>query len=200
MVENYGLMASKMRTDLATSLVLGESMDQAAGRLAQTFGHIGRNRLILTARSEIQRIASATALETYRRNSSVVKAIKIVETLDDRTCLICASKDGQILPLNSTDIPPYHAGCRGFPSPVTRSLEEMGFGDGADFPTSTRASMNGQVPVTLDYPEWFGQQSDTFQRRVLGPGRYREFKAGVPITQMVRGLEVLRIDQLPIAS
>lgn len=199
MQENYGLMSQRMKQHLAASVTLGEGMSQAASRLSQTFTQLGRNRLILTVRSEIQRIASATAVANYRNNLGVVKAVKVVETLDDRTCLICAAKDGQVLELTSTDLPPYHAACRGFPAPVTRSLTEMGLSD-RDFPPSTRASMDGQVPDTVDYPRWFNQQSDAFQRRVLGPARYREFKAGLPITQMVRGLEILRIDDLPSMS
>lgn len=196
-VRNYGAMVAGMQRDLSTSLMLGEGIGQAVRRLERTVNTVGRNRLITLARSEIQRVANATAAETYRANRSVIKGTQVYETLDDRTCLICATKDGKFHDLASTDLPPYHAACRGFVAPVTKSLTEMGLALD-DFPPSTRASMNGQVPETVTYPEWFGRQSPQFQRDWLGPTRYELFRAGVlSIDDMVRDLRILPIDELP---
>jgi len=45
-----------------------------------------------------------------------------------------------------------------------------------DIPESTRASMNGQVAGNMNYAQWLETQPEAFQRRVLGPGRYKLWK------------------------
>lgn len=202
MHDNFGEMEIRMRRALTTSIALGEGMDEAARRLLQIVDHIGMQRAVLIARSEIQRVANGSAAETYRRNSAVIKGMEIVETLDDRTCLICASVDGNVLSLNASDRegPPFHAGCRGFLSPVTKSFEELGL-DAREFGASTRASMDGQVPASITYTDWFADQSTTFQRRVLGPARFELYDSGqLTIDAMVRDLRILSLDELPIES
>lgn len=62
--------------------------------------------------------------------------------------------------------------CRCVLIPLIRGLP------GVEFPTSTRASMDGQVSATLTYKDWFGQQDAEFQRTTLGPTRYRLWKSG----------------------
>lgn len=197
---NYGELAQGLKRQLATSVMLGEGIPEAERRMQRVAVNVGRRRLVTLARSEIQRIANQAAIEAYRSNRGVIKAIQVLETLDDRTCLICATKDGVIHEMSSRDLPPYHASCRGFVVPVTRSLTEMGLSD-TDFPASTRASMNGQVPDSVKYPEWFRGQSSSFQREILGPTRYRLFASGeLSITDMVRDLRILPIDELPTFS
>ena len=116
-------------------------------------------------------------------------------------CLICGSLDGTFYAMGeSLPALPVHAQCRCFRSPVVRSFEEMGM-DPLAFPASTRASMNGQVPASLTYEEWFASQSSAFQLDVLGPGRFERFRRGdVRITSFVRDLRVLRIGDLPMPS
>lgn len=200
MQENYRGLTREMKRSLSTSVLLGEGMDEAAARLRGKVTKLGINRSVLIARSEIQRVANAAATETYRSNADVIKGMQVVETLDDRTCLICAVKDGQVLELGSGDVPPYHAGCRGFTAPVVRSLQEMGLSE-LDFPPSTRASMDGQVAADLSYTDWFRRQPEDFQRDYLGPERFRRYAAGdLEIKDMVRDLKVLAIDELPSMS
>lgn len=200
--ETYGEATATMKRSLATTMTLGEGMDGAARRLREAHGTIGVRRSVVLARSEIQRIANETARETYRQNRSVIKGTKVVATLDDRTCLICAGRDGDVIGINESGVarPPYHAQCRCFEAPVTKTFEEMGI-DAAEFPPSTRASMDGQVPATLDYPEWFENQPASFQRDVLGPGRLEKFKSGdLTIDAMAKDLRTLPIDELPERS
>ena len=202
MRRNFRGLELKMRRSLGTSVALGEGIGPAVMRLRQVAGRLGTQRLNLIARSEIQRVANDTAIATYQRNGDVLKAIQIMETLDGRICLVCVGKDGNVLPINTprSSLPPFHAGCRGFPAPVVRSFEEMGL-DPLAFPPSTRASMDGQVAATVDYEQWFGSQSDAFQRQMLGPSRFKLFKSGeLKISDFARDNRILRIDDLPIMS
>ena len=194
---NFGMQRS-----LSLSVALGEGMGQAVTRLRKVAAELGTNRLATITRSEIQRIANHTAVDLYSRNSDVIKAIQVMETLDNRTCLICAAQDGKVFPVGTAaaNLPPYHASCRGFAAPVVRSFEEMGL-DPFDFPASTRASMNGQVADTIDYEQWFGVQSPSFQRQILGPSRFELFASGeLKISEFTRDLRILGIDELPTMS
>ena len=204
MARNYGLLIEGMLNAVATSVALGETFDQAAQRMGTVVGGtVGTQSLVRIARTEIQRVATQTAMRTYRANSAVVKAITIVETLDSRTCILCATKDGDVHPVGTvgpTDLPPYHPNCRGFPSPVVRSLEELGL-DPLDFPEGTRASMNGQVPASVTYQEWFARQGEEFQSDMLGPARFALWRAGqITLEEMVRDNRILPIAQLAVRS
>ena len=133
------------------------------------------------------------------RNQDVIKGLVHVSTFDRRTCVVCGSLDGTFYAMGES-LPqiPIHAQCRCFRSPVLRSFEEMGM-DTREIPASTRASMDGQVPASLTYEDWFASQSDAFQLDVLGPSRFERFQSGdLQITSFVRDLKVIRINELPI--
>lgn len=199
---NHGEARFAMRRSLATSFALGEGMDSAARRLRRHVDTILINRAVQITRSEMQRVANRTAQQTYLQNADVLKGIMIVETLDVRTCLLCIQQDGKVFGVseNPGSLPPYHPGCRGFITPVTRSFEELGLVID-EFPPGTRASMNGEVPATVTYRDWFPDQPAEFQREVLGPTRYRLWKSGqLEIDDMVKSMRVLPVSELPVAA
>ena len=202
MRRNFGDTLPAMHRSLATSVALGEGIAPAARRLEKTIEKLTIQRATLIVRAEVQRVANQTARDVYRQNASVLKGIQVVETLDGRTCLICAGKDGKVFPLNApeADLPIYHARCRGFSSPVTKSFKEMGI-EADEFAPAVRASMNGEVAGPVTYPEWFAQQNPAFQRNVLGGPRFERFKSGdLKLKDMVRDQRILAIDELPETS
>lgn len=69
--------------------------------------------------------------------------------------------------------------CRCTLSPVLKRYGDIkGRKDLAKASPSTRASMDGQVPNSMTFEDWFAQQSDTRQREILGAGRYELYKSG----------------------
>lgn len=198
MHQRYGETLVGMRNAIGASVLLGEGMPQAATRI-QAVAKVTRRQAVVLARSEIQRVANSAATASYMRNQDVIKGLVHVATFDSRTCLICGGLDGTFYAMGES-LPqiPVHAQCRCFRSPVLRSFEEMGM-DTREIPASTRASMDGQVPASLTYEDWFATQSDAFQLDVLGPSRFERFQNGdLAITSFVRDLQVLRINELPI--
>jgi SPP1 gp7 family putative phage head morphogenesis protein len=193
-------LENEMRRSLATSFALGEGIEDAVRRLGTVTENTGRQRLAMIARTEMQRVANRAAMDMYERNHDTVKAVQVIETLDDRTCLICALKDGQVVPVGSSDVPPYHPNCRGYITPVVRSLPEMGL-DPNDFPPSVAANLDGKPSDRVLYPEWFAGQSQAFQREWLGASRFARFKAGeLKLQDMVKDLRILSLDELPLRS
>lgn len=198
---NFGQLTESMQRSLATSVALGEGIGPAQRRLRSKVSRLGINRATLIARTEIQRVANQTAQDVYRRNSDVLRGMQWIATLDARTCLRCAPLDGREFRLSeSFTRPPLHPACRCFLTPVTKSFEELGL-DAEEFQPCTRASMNGQVPATTTYPDWFARQPESFQRDVLGPGRFERFKSGdLELEKMATTQRVLPLDQLPERS
>ena len=200
--KNHRRSLAAMRQSLAQSAALGEGADAAARRLVTQVKNLSLNRAITITRSEIQRVANRSAQEAYEANAGpggVVKGIEVFETLDSRTCLVCILQDGKFFPAGAPTgvLPPYHANCRGFISPVTKSWSELGI-NRTDLSPSTRASMNGQVPAPVKYPEWFETQDKAFQLEVLGPSRFELFKAGqLPLDQMVKNNRIIPVSALP---
>lgn len=198
MERNFGETLQTMKRELGTSIALGEGMPEASRRLRRTVDNLSMNRATRIARTEIQRVSNEAAVRTYRRNQDVLKGLQFTATLDDRTCLMCAPLDGKVYDVkNPQNQPPIHVSCRCFLAPVTKSFEELGL-PVDEFPPSTRASMNGQVPATRTYSDWFADQSQSFQREVLGPGRFERFSQGnLSLDRMATTQRVLPLDELP---
>lgn len=201
MTENFGQLTRQMRRELATSVALGEGMDRAARRLRGAVDKLGVNRSTQIARTEIQRVANQSAMDLYRRNRQVVKGVSWIATLDDRTCFRCMGLDGESWNVGQVHPePPAHTSCRCYMTPVTRSFEELGLPRDR-VPQGTRASMDGQVPASLDYGDWFRGQSASFQRRVLGDRRFELFDAGeIDISDLATTDRILSLDELPTMS
>ncbi len=116
----------------------------------------------------------------YQANADVVKAVEWVSVLDSRTTLLCASRDGMIMPVGSGPRPPAHYGCRSTMAPVVGDIVGV-----EKFERKT-------------YPEWLKGQSVEVQNEVLGPTRGKLFRqGGVTINQFVdRKGATLTLEQL----
>lgn len=100
------------------------------------------------------------------QNRDIVKAIKIMATLDLRTSPICRDKDGQIMPIDKAVFPPYHFNCRSDYELITDDYT----------PPKQRASMNGVVK-NQSYYEWLKSQPKDEVAKVLGKQKAEIFLA-----------------------
>lgn len=130
-------------------------------------------------RSSVQSVANAAHLATARENSDVVKGVEQISTLDGRTTVICISYSektwdldgkpiGHKLPFNGG--PPRHWNCRSILVPLLKSFLELGV-NRDEIPTSTRASLDGQVPADMTFQTFLDGKSKAFQDDLLGVGR-----------------------------
>jgi SPP1 gp7 family putative phage head morphogenesis protein len=151
------------------------------------------NALAMTA---VMHVNNTARDAVYAENEDIIKGYQRVETLDARTCLVCAPEDGKVYPVGKPRPPlPVHPRCRGVYVPVLKSWRELGF-DEDETPAGTRASMDGQVPETLTYPAWLKQQDEELQDEILGPARAKLFRDGKPIADMVDRGRVLRLAEM----
>jgi len=148
--------------------------DIATGRGGVT--KADRRAAAAITRTAVNHVSTVAREQVYKENADIIKGVQWVSTLDNRTTLICASRDGKVWPGTEGPRPPAHYNCRSTTAPVTKSWRELGI-DMDEIPEGTRASMDGQVPAKTTYPEWLKRQSEETQREVLG-GRYEDWKAG----------------------
>jgi SPP1 gp7 family putative phage head morphogenesis protein len=152
-------------------------------------------------RTSAQSVLNDTRLETFKANDDVLQGMQALVTLDARTSDICMARSGMAWdfdgqPLNDeTDIdfpgpPPWHPNCRTILVPLVKSVGQLiggKKGEAVDtrlakevkkLPKATQASMDGQVQKALTYDEWLSTKPTAFQEEVLGPSKYRLWKAG----------------------
>ncbi len=117
-----------------------------------------------------------------------------VATLDGRTSLGCAVKDGRVQLVGvGHQKPPYHRRCR----TVQVGCEKDGTLEGLrpfvgdkrsvkNIPKDQRDGKIGQVDANTTYKEWFNRQDESFQKEWLGPVKYKLYKeGGFPIDKFV---------------
>lgn len=173
------------------------------GRLDQS-----RRGLASIVQTALGHTSAVAREETYKANADLIKAVRWVSVLDNRTSSMCRIRDG--LRYSATDHKPIghsvpwlggpgrlHFCCRSTAAPVTASYRELGL-DIGELSPSTRASMDGQVPADTTYGEWLTKQSAARQDDILGPTRGKLMREkGLTLQQLYtpRG-DPLTIEQL----
>lgn len=197
---NTSIMRDQLRRTLALARATDASGPALRNGIRRDLRRTGLHRLTAQSRYEVQRIANGVGREVAVRNPQAVKAMQVVETLDDLTCIVCATKDGTLLAPGQGDGPPYHAHCRGVEVPVLASWQEMGL-DPDGLTDEQMSMLDGAVPVTVRYPDWLERQPAAFQRKALGPARYELWRAGdLTLDQMVRDNRVVPLRSLERAA
>lgn len=151
-------------------------------------------------RTQVQGLAFDTEDMLLRYVGPLVQKVKLVTALDIRVCLVCGNaasappKRG-VYDVDDPERPelPIHPNCRCTYLPILSA--EAG---GPELPTDRGGG--GELPgIELpDYPEWFERQPMERQRSILGPARYRLYRAGFPIKRFVNHLgRVIAVANLP---
>lgn len=79
------------------------------------------------ARTYVQTANNQAMEAVYKANEGIIKGYKRVETLDNRTCIICALADGTEYGLHEKrPALPAHANCRGIWTPITKTWRDFG--------------------------------------------------------------------------
>jgi len=194
----------RARRQIQLGMAQNETLDQIVRRLrGRSNGHGGFTSGVLgtttreteaIARTAINFVANRGHVETYRQNADVVKGLEVVAVLDSHTTFICMSKDGTVLPLDSSDLPPYHYGCR---TVVVAQIDWKGLGIEPPDP-GMRSSDGGPVKSSTTYEDWLKQQPAAKQDEILGPGRAKLFRDGkINLRDLVKqDRSIVTVDEL----
>lgn len=136
-----------------------------------------RNAEIMV-RTASAHVTSQASLKTFERVG--FGAYQLSAVLDSRTTPVCRALDGKIYNVSDKGrkVPPFHPGCRTVMIAVTE--DDPAFTDG--------------------YEDWLSTQSAAEQEAILGPARYRLWKAGQPLESFVDldTHHVIPLDQLKL--
>lgn len=183
----------RLRDAIRIGYVQNEPIAQIIQRIRGTralkfkdgFIEIDRRNAEAIVRTAVNHTANYAQTKFLEANEEVIKGVKLIETLDHRTCAYCASLDGKVYAIGKGPRPPHHVNCRGSQVGVMKSWRELGF-DLDELPAGTRASLDGQVPADVRYPEWLKKKPASFQDEVLGKTRGKLFRDGeLPIDRFV---------------
>jgi SPP1 gp7 family putative phage head morphogenesis protein len=177
----------RLRNTLLTGLMQGQGVPSVARGVSGVLENT-RWQAERIVRSEFGRVANQAALTQFEANAHLLRGVRWVATLDQRTCLQCSNLDRQVwadaarakVPVVDT-----HPNCRCTLIPVVKGLP------GVTLPPGQRSALEGEVPATLTYNAWFGEQSPKLQREILGPTRYSlwsQGKVGLPDFVSARGV------------
>lgn len=157
-----------------------KSLDYKDGILKTAEHEIERQ--VRTARSHI---STATYIDTYK--AAGYEYVKVVATLDGRTCKYCASIDGDVYGIDDPARPrfPVHpnnrttyVGCNkdgeiGGVRPFVMDERKV-----KDIPKDERKHLIGQLDANTSFKEFFEQSDEFFQRTWLGKSKYELYKKG----------------------
>lgn len=198
---------NKFATEMRAGIFAGETNDQLIQRVRGTRAGNFKDGMMRSARHGAEAVVRTAAqsvlndarMELYRANADVIDGVQALTVLDDRTTDICIARsgfawdlDGNPFPGTDTDEdfpgpPPWHPNCRTTLIPIVKSIGDLAKDTTLDakvereiekIPTATQASMDGAVSGDLTYEQWLETKSETFQKEVLGPGRYELWSEG----------------------
>jgi len=167
-------------------VVLGQTIDQVASNIT-SLAPVQRRQAATLARTITNRVSIKARETTMRENDDVVEAYKWVATLDSRTSLVCAGRDGQVYKdIDKNPKPPAHFNCRSTITYVVKPEFDLGANIEGERPS---IGPDGDVTLVNDkttYSQWLRRQPQAFQDEILGPGRAALFRKGtIPLDRFV---------------
>lgn len=171
----------------------GQTNQQIIQRIKGRKANDYKDGLLESSRSSIERqvrtarshISNATYIDTYKALG--YEYVKVVATLDGRTCKYCASIDGDVYPIDDPTRPlfPVHPNNRTTYVPCNKDGEIAGLRPFVmderkvkDIPKDERSQLIGQLDANTSFKEFFEQADEFFQRTWLGKSKYELYKKG----------------------
>lgn len=177
--------AKRVRETVRQGFIEGRSVAEIARLIRGTRAlqyrdgilEISRRGAEAMVRTAVTHVSAVASQETYAAMGDLVVGVEWVSTLDSRTTVICAGRDGKVYPLDSGPRPPAHVNCRSTTIPRIRGVE----------------------PVERQtYAEWLRKQPAEVQDDILGVAKAKLFRAGkLTLDRFTdRAGRVLTLDQL----
>lgn len=177
-LEEFGNKKAKQIVDfIRDGFTLGQTTQEITKRIKDN-SDLLQSQAATVARTVTTHTSIQARNITMKENNDVLRGYEWVSTLDSRTSIICASRDGIVYEVNdSNPKPPAHFNCR---STITFVVKDE-FNLGANI-NGTRASKGAdgpkQVSENTNYEQWLRRQPISFIYEVLGITRGNLFVQG----------------------
>lgn len=100
--------AKQINQIIADGVTLGDTTPEISRRLAATINTLQKRQLDALVRTITNHTSSAARIAVYDQNADIIEGYEWVATLDNRTTLICGSRDGNIYQVGKGPLPPAH--------------------------------------------------------------------------------------------
>ena len=174
--------ANAIKLAISDGYLLGETNAQISGKI-RDLGLVTARQADTLARTMTNHTASIARSETIAANSDVLEGVQWLATLDDRTTLTCAGRDGKIYPINSDyPQPPAHFNCRSTLNVVVDPEFDLGAKVTGERPQKG-ASGAGVTSAKTSFGGWLKKQPAGFQDEYFsqfsdGDARAKLFRKG----------------------
>lgn len=174
------LKANQIVQTIRDGIALGDTHNQIRSRV-QELGPQNKNQAASLTRTITNHVSIQARDVTLRENEDLFDGYEWVATLDSRTSLICASRDGIIYPFGNnpqtSPKPPAHFSCRSSIVPVIKPEYDATGGLVGERP-QIGADGRGVTKGSTTYEQWLKRQPASFQDEILGPSRGKLFRRG----------------------
>lgn len=156
-----------------------------AGNFTDGIMRASRQHAEMLVRSSVQTVANRVREDVWAANAKLLSAIMWASTMDVRTTVLCAVRDG--MRYSARDHKPIghgypwgggpgslHPNCRSTTCPVVASADELGI----TVDEGTRSSIDGYLPRSMTYEKWLKGKPPEFQAEVLGKGKAQLWRNG----------------------
>ena len=148
---NKEALVNSVNTQLTQLIMRGAEPDKTVKAIADQF-NVSKSKAGRLVMTESAAFASAAQKDCF--NDLDVEQYRIVETLDNETCLVCGALDGTVLSMSEYAVgvtaPPFHPWCRGCTCPHF----DDGYGERVARDADGRTY---KVPGDMTYKEWHKQ-------------------------------------------
>jgi len=160
--------------------VIAQQTSQAISAAIMALGGIQKRQAATLTRTITNHVATQTRRAFMAQNKEYVDKYKWIATLDDRTSLICASRDQQIFDdIDENPKPPAHFNCRSTITFVVKPEFDLGLDVKTNRPSVGPGGKVKLVDSQTSYASWLSRQPKAFQENVLGVTRAKLFRRGL---------------------
>ncbi len=195
-----GKKSAQIVDTIRSGVILGDTREQITTALIRV-GDLQKQQAATLTRTITNHVSTESRSLFMKENEDVLDGYEWVATLDSRTSLVCASRDGTIYPFGDDPItspkPPAHFSCRSTIVPKVKPEFDLTGGRVGERP-SIGADGVEVVRSSTDYQSWLTRQPKAFQVEVLGKERAELFhKGNLTLTNFVdRAGDTISLDRL----
>lgn len=190
-------LSSQIMSAIRASVVMGETPEEAVKALSGIVKDLGARQLRSLVRTSVNHVSSQARMAVYEANQDIVEGYEWVATLDSKTTIECALRDGVIYTARTDPRPPAHWGCR---STIIFKIKKQYAVNLKSEGTRPSVGLEGakKVGAQTKFPGWLKSQPKEFIDEYLGKERSKLFRGGaLKLDQFVDDqYNILTLDQL----
>lgn len=177
-LDAFGRDKKKQITQLISdSVILGDSVQTTSKKVSELTGTLIKRQAEALVRTSVNHLSSVAREGLYSANADILDGYEWVSTLDSRTTIICAGRDGIVFEIGRGDpMPPAHWQCRSTTVPSVKKEYTISGIKGERPALGDMGKVN--VSGKSTYSGWLKRQGSDFQDEVLGPARAKLFRKG----------------------